>query len=368
MKKFSKGLLVTLSLLLVFSLLTACSSQAPATSAQTSAAPAASVSESVQASLAQSSAAASQAPAASGTKHKAALVTAQRLGDQGVTDLCNSGFQKAAKEFGYDTQIVEVQKGEYEETIRSLCEEGFDTLVILYVELVDATAKVAPDFPNVHFVSILGQIDQPNVQCSLGNEHEGSYLAGIEAGMLSKASHIGFVGGQDNAEINRFLAGYEQGAKSINPNIKVDPVYVGSFEDPTKGKDLSLMLYNQGCDVVYAAAAKSGLGMFDAAKETKKYCIGVDVNQNGVAPGYVIGSMTIAYDKWIYDAMKQIANNEFKAGVFWRGIDGNYVGLTLPTDDQFKIPDDVKKAVENAAAKIKSGEIKVDPVASKDKK
>jgi basic membrane protein A len=302
-----------------------------------------------------------------GKKLKAALVTAQRLGDKGVTDLCNEGFMKAAKEFGYETQVVEVQKGEYEESMRALAEEDYDVIVTLWMELVDATSKVAPQYPNVKFISVLGNIKQSNVMGILGKEHEGSYVAGVEAGMISKAGHIGFIGGQDNPEINRFLAGYEQGAKSVNPNIKIDAVYVGSFEDPTKCKDLALMLYNQGADIVYTAAAKSGLGMFDAAKETGKYAIGCDVNQNNLVPGQVIGSMTIAYDKWIYEGMKQVAKNAFKAGVYEFGVDGNYVGLTLPTDDQFKVPDDVKKACEEAAKRVANGEVKVDPIPSKDK-
>ena len=298
---------------------------------------------------------------------KAALVTAQKLGDQGVTDLCHSGFMKAADEYGMETQIVEVQKGEYEESIRALCEDGYDIVVALNVELVDATSKVAPDYPDVDFVLTLGEVELDNMKCLLGQEHEGSYLAGVEAGMITKTNHIGFIGGQDNAEINRFLAGYEQGAKSVNPDIVVDPVYVGSFEDPTKGKDLALMLYNQGCDIVYAAAAKSGLGMFDAAKETGGLCIGVDVNQNGVLPGQVIGSMAIAYDQWIYNAMKEIAEDRVEVGVFWYGLENDNVYLALPTKEQYDLPEDVLKAVEDAKEKVISGEITVDPVAEKDK-
>lgn len=302
-----------------------------------------------------------------GKGQKAALVTAQKLGDQGVTDLCHSGFMKAAQEYGMETQVVEVQKGEYEESIRALCEDGYQIVVALNVELVDATSKVAPDYPDVDFILTLGEVELENLKCLLGQEHEGSYLAGVEAGMITKTNHIGFIGGQDNAEINRFLAGYEQGAKSVNPDIVVDPVYVGSFEDPTKGKDLALMLYNQGCDIVYSAAAKSGLGMFDAAKETGGLCIGVDVNQNDVLPGQVIGSMAIAYDKWIYDAMKESAEGRFEAGVFWNGLNGDNVYLALPTKEQYDLPEEVLKAVEEAKAKVASGEITVDPVAQKDK-
>ncbi len=356
MKKTAKWISVLVSAMVLASSLCACggSGQKAAESPTT------------KASAAESGAKGSGG-AESSKQWKAALVTAQKLGDQGVTDLCHGGFMKAAEEYGMDTQVVEVQKGEYEESIRALCEDGYNIVVALNVELVDATSKVAPDYPDVNFILTVGEVELDNLKCLLGQEHEGSYLAGVEAGMITKTNHIGFIGGQDNAEINRFLAGYEQGAKSVNPDIVVDPVYVGSFEDPTKGKDLALMLYNQGCDIVYAAAAKSGLGMFDAAKETGGLCIGVDVNQNDVLPGQVIGSMAIAYDKWIYDAMKEIAEDRFVAGVFWNGLKGDNVYLALPTKEQYDLPDDVLKAVEEAREKVASGEIIVDPTAQKDR-
>jgi basic membrane protein A len=304
---------------------------------------------------------------AEGKYDKIAFITAQKLGDQGVTDLSYGGFMKAAEEFGLETQVIETQKGEYEESIRAMAETGYDILVVMYTELVDATAKVAPDYPDVKFISILGQLEMDNVKGILGLEHEGSYLAGIEAGMISKTGHIGFIGGQDNAEINRFLAGYEQGALSVNPNIIVDSVYVGSFEDPAKGKDLAEMLYNQGCDIIYAAAAKSGLGMFDAAKESGGLCIGVDLDQNNVLPGQVIGSMTISYDKWIYDAIAETVAGNFTPGIFWYGIEGGNLALTLPSDDLYAVPKEVVEAVNAAIAGVASGAIVVDPVAMKDK-
>lgn len=193
-------------------------------------------------------------------KPKVAMVTAQRLGDKGVTDLCYDGFTRAAEDFNLDPNVVEVQKGEYQETLFALAESDYEVIVVLWAELVDATKEVAQYYPDTKFISILGNFDAENVKCALGEEHEGSYLAGMLAGLKTETDYIGFVGGSNNPEINRFLAGYQQGALAVNPDIKVDAVYVGSFEDPTKGKDLSLMLYNQGVDVVYAAAAKSGLG------------------------------------------------------------------------------------------------------------
>lgn len=296
---------------------------------------------------------------------KAAMVTAQRLGDKGVTDLCNEGFQKACGEFGFDGRVVEVQKGEYEETLRALAEEKYDVIVVLWGELVDATQKVAPSYPDTRFISILGDMEMDNVQCALGREQDGSYLAGVMAAMTTETKHIGFIGGSDNPEINRFLAGYQQGAWSVDPDIKIDAVYVGSFEDPTKGKELASLLYNQGCDIVYAAAAKSGLGLFDAAEEMGKYAIGCDVDQNDLVPGQVICSMTINYGNWIYNGMKQISEDAFVPGVTWYSLDGDNLALVLPEASVRETPAEIVAAISDARGKIISGEITVDGAAVK---
>ena len=224
---------------------------------------------------------------------KAAFITPQALGDGSVTDLAYSGFTRAADEFGIKTQVVEVQVGEYEETMRMMASEGYGLLVCLQPDLTDAVRTVAPEYPDTLFFSMLGEIDDiPNVLGSCNREQEGSYLAGVTAALMSKTGRIGAVIGQDMAQNNRYAAGYEDGAKTVRSDIQVDIVYAGTFEDPAKGKELALTLYNSGCDVVYQVAAKTGLGVFEAAKELGEghYVVGCDIDQSPMIPGQVIGS------------------------------------------------------------------------------
>jgi len=298
-------------------------------------------------------------------KLRAAFITPQKLGDKGPVDLAYSGFEMGGKDFGIEMQTVEANKGEYEESVRAMAQQGYDLIIALFPDLLDAVERVAPDFPDTKFGMIIGESQQPNVISVLSKEQEGSFLAGVLAASMSATNKIGFLGGVDAPQINRFYAGYQQGAKAVKPDIQVTPVYVGDFEDPTKGKELSLLLIQQGHDVIYQAAAKSGLGLFDAVKETGKYAIGVDVNQNDLVPGKVLGSMVIHYDQWVYQLMQQLKEGTLKGGITWHDLKDGMIGLETATPDQVQIPDDVLKKIEDYKQKIISGEIKVNDVPEK---
>lgn len=341
--------------------------------AQTQAATTAAAPESTaeKADNAESSQAESENPEPKGDL-KAAFITPQALGDGSVTDLSYSGFTRAAEEFGMETQVVEVQVGEYEETLRSMAQEGYGLLVCLQPELVDAVCTVAPEYPDTLFFSMNGEInDIPNVLGSANKEQEGSYLAGVTAALMSETGKIGAVIGQDMAQNNRYAAGYEDGAKAARPDIEVSILYAGTFEDPAKGKELALTLYNSGYDVVYQVAAKTGLGVFEAAKEQGEghYVVGCDVDQSPLLPGQVIGSQITPYDTWVYAAMKDYGEGSFTGGrteaFSMNRTDG--AGFDFDSTGKITYKDGVKEAVEDSKAKIMSGEIVPESVREKDK-
>lgn len=303
---------------------------------------------------------------------KAAFITPQALGDGSVTDLSYSGFTKAAEEYGIATQVIEVQVGEYEETMRMMASEGYGLLVCLQPDLTDAIRTVAPEYPDTLFFSMNGEIDDiPNVLGSCNREQEGSYLAGATAALVSKTGKIGAVIGQDMAQNNRYAAGYEDGAKAARSDIEVSVVYAGTFEDPAKGKELALTLYNSGCDIVYQVAAKTGLGVFEAAKEMGEgyYVVGCDIDQSPELPGQVVGSQITPYDTWIYAAMKDYAEGTFQGNrieAFSMNRTGG-AGFEYDTTGEVVYPDGCKELVEEMRAKIMSGEIIPESVREKDK-
>jgi basic membrane protein A len=184
------------------------------------------------------------------------------------------------------------------------------------------------------------------------------------AARTSKTGVLGFVGGMDIPLIHRFYRGYEQGAKSVNPKAEVIANYVGvtdaAWNNPGKGKELALSQMGKGADVIFTAAGNSGLGAFDAAEQSgrdeqgraRRYVIGVDSNQNGVKPGFVLTSMVKRVDNVVYDAVKQVTEGRFRTGRQVFGLDKDGVAYTLDQFNRDLIPPQVIAEVEAARAKI----------------
>src|SRR6478672_7114097 len=210
-----------------------------------------------------------------------------------------------------------------EPAMRAFAERNFDLVIGVGFAQGPIMQKVAVDYPNIKFAIVDGVIVDkdgnplPNVADLVFREHEGSYLVGMIAASKSKTGTVGFLGGMDIPLIHRFETGYAEGAKSVNPNIRIIDNYVGvtdgAWNNPGKGKELSLAQIDKGADVIFTAAGNSGLGAFDAVEqygktngEANKFVIGVDSNQNMVKPGYVLTSMVKRVDNAVYDVVKEV--------------------------------------------------------------
>ena len=222
------------------------------------------------------------------------------------------------------------------------------------------------DFAIVDGVSRL-----PNVASLIFKEHEGAYLVGMIAAMTSRTGILGFVGGMDIPLIHKFETGYEEGARAVNPNIRIIPNYIGvtdaAWNDPVKGKELARTQIEKGADVIFAAAGNSGLGAFDAAEQygkddhgrARRFVIGVDSNQNWVKPGFVLTSMVKRVDNAVYQIVKDRFENRAIGGVHVYGLDNDGIGYALDQYNKDLIPPAAIEAVEAARQKIISGQIKV---------
>jgi basic membrane protein A len=251
-----------------------------------------------------------------------------------------------------------------EPAMRAFAERGYDLIIGVGFAQAPIMEIVAKDYPNIKFAIVDGSSDLPNVASLAFKEHEGSYLVGMLAARTSKTGVLGFVGGMDIPLIHRFYRGYEQGAKSVNPNAEVMANYVGvtdaAWNNPGKGKELALSQMGKGADVIFTAAGNSGLGAFDAAEQSgrdeqgraRRYVIGVDKNQNHVKPGFVLTSMVKRVDNVVYDAVKQVTEGRFRTGKQVFGLDKDGVAYTLDQFNRDLIPPEVLAEVEAARAKI----------------
>ena len=281
------------------------------------------------------------------------------------------GVQRAAKDLPIVLRDIEPgTPNAIEPAMRAFAERNFDLIIGVGFAQAPIMELVAKDYPNIQFAIIDGFSKLPNV-ASLGfKEHEGSYLVGILAAKASRTGTIGFLGGMDIGLIHRFAKGYEEGARSVNPNIRVIENYVGvtdsAWNNPGKGKELSLAQIGKGADVIFTAAGNSGLGAFDAVEQQGKqngrathFVIGVDSNQNMVKPGFVLTSMVKRVDVAVYDIVNAVVNKKFKPGVHVFGLDKDGVGYAMDEFNNDLVSPDAREAAEAARKKIIAGEIKV---------
>jgi basic membrane protein A len=263
-----------------------------------------------------------------------------------------------------------------EPAMRAFAERGYDLIIGVGFAQAPIMEQVAKEYPNIHFAIVDGVSELPNVASLVFKEHEGSYLVGMLAAKTSRTGTIGFLGGMDIGLIHRFLGGYEEGARAVNPSIHVIQNYVGvtdaAWNNPGKGKELALAQIGKGADVIFTAAGNSGLGAFDAVEQAGKqngrathFVIGVDSNQNMVKPGYVLTSMVKRVDNAVYAIVQDVVNGKFQAGFHVYGLDKDGVGYALDENNKDLITPEMKQQVEDAKEKIMAGQIKVTDLMAK---
>ncbi|AXC48460.1 BMP family ABC transporter substrate-binding protein [Paracoccus suum] len=282
--------------------------------------------------------------------------------DKSFNEAAFHGAEKWKAETGGTYKELEMQsEAQREQALRRLAETGANPIVMTGFAFGDVLNKVAPDYKDTKFVIVDTVVDQPNVQSVVFTEEQGSYLAGVLAAMASKTGTVGFVGGMDIPLIHKFECGYAEGFKSVKPDGKVLVNYTGTtpaaWNDPVKGGELAKAQKSQGADVIYAAAGGTGIGVLQAAADEGILSVGVDSNQNHLHPGKVLTSMIKRVDNSVYEAFK--AGADVKPGTRVMDLASDGVGVAIDDNNKALITPEMTKAVEEATAKIKSGEVKV---------
>jgi basic membrane protein A and related proteins len=270
---------------------------------------------------------------------KVAMVIAQGgLGDKSYNDFANAGLKRAEARFGFKGQRIQsadiVSQGEA--ILRQACQAKFDLVIDLEFSTSDAVQKVAPDCPQTQWTFVNLPLKKSNITGFVFAEHEGSYLAGALAAMVTRDTKIpgingkhvvGVIGGTKSTGIDKFLVGYYQGARSIDPKIRVLVKYSNNFGDPAKGKAITEAMYEQGADIVYQVAGGTGLGVIQAAKERHRYAIGVDTDQARLAPKNVLTSMVKRTDLAVYKSVQMLAAGKLGNKVVNLDLRAGGVGL-----------------------------------------
>jgi basic membrane protein A len=289
--------------------------------------------------------------------------------DKSFNESAYTGAQRWLEESGGTYRETELQsEAQREQSIRRMAESGANPVVVLGFANASTLEKVAPDYPDTNFTIVDMVVDQPNVQSVVFKEHEGSFLVGVMAAMASETGTVSFVGGMDVPLISKFACGYAQGAKTVNPDINVVANMTGTtpaaWNDPVKGSELTKAQISQGSDVVFAAAGGTGVGVLQTAADEDILSIGVDANQNYLHPGKVLTSMLKRVDNAVYQAFTDGPGMEKGFNVM--GIANGGVGYAMDDNNAALVSADMQAMVDDAAAKITSGELMVHDYMSDD--
>ncbi|MGI6621465.1 MAG: BMP family ABC transporter substrate-binding protein [Bacillota bacterium] len=315
-------------------------------------------------------------------KYKAVLLLAGNLGDMSFLDSANRGMQMIKEQLGWEVKVIEMgtDPSAWEPTLTDVSTQDWDLIITGTFNMQTQIEEVAPKFPDKRYVLFDVSVDYTkgdysNVYSILYRQNEGSYLAGALAAMVTTSDMpraneqklIGFLGGMDAPVINDFLVGYIEGAKSVDPEIKVVVSYVESYSDPAKGKEMCLAQYDMGVDIGFNVAGGSGLGQLDAAKERGLYAIGVDSDQamlfkdsDPEKAELVLTSMLKRVDNSLFRAAKLFQEGKLEFGKAESlGLAEDAVGLAVNEFYEKNVPEEMRTKLDELAQKVKSGEIQV---------
>lgn len=253
---------------------------------------------------------------------KVALVTDALFSDGGWGASAYNASQVLKDKYGLELTTQEnVAIPDIEPTLRDAAEAGTDLIFAHGFEWGDPALKVAQDYPNTKFVVFTGLTNSSNVASIFPMQQEGSFLLGALAGMMTKTNSLGCVGGKAYPNIINIFEGFKQGAKLVNPNVKITCVFIDDFQNPAKGKEAGLSLINNGADFLIHVADLSGQGVIQAAAEKGVYALGVVADQNKLAPNTVLSSFVLDIEKAFDEAIKMVQNGNFSGQIYKPGLE-----------------------------------------------
>lgn len=298
---------------------------------------------------------------ASGSPHVIMVFDVAGIGDRGFNDMGWAGVQRAVEELGATASYIQSsEQGDYVPNL-SLAAQRADVVVAMGFLMIESLQKVAPLHPETKFIFVDGEVAGDNIASFDFKAQEGAFLAGILAGMVSKAGKVGSVMGMDIPPVRAYEVGFRAGIKVVNEREKKDVSYhsatVGDFNDPARGKALAQGLIGQGCDVILQIAGNTGLGVIEAVKEAtgEVYVIGADMDQGDLAPGRVLTSILKRIDVAVFEGIKAAVQGKFESGHQWLGLADAGMGLTDLSRSPAPLSMTASRLVEEGERRILGG-------------
>jgi basic membrane lipoprotein Med (substrate-binding protein (PBP1-ABC) superfamily) len=288
---------------------------------------------------------------------KVALLTPGPISDQSWNGGAYQGLMRIKDSLGATVSHIQTKTpAEFEEQFRQYGSQGYDLVFGHGFEFQDAAKRVGPDFPKTIYITTSSSTSGTNVAGMSFGFADASYLAGMLAGLMTKSNVLGVIGGTQLPPVVESFAAFEEGAKAVNPHVTVLTSYIGNWDDVSAGKEQALAQIGRHADIIFQNADAAGLGIFQAARETKKALIvGSNSNQNAVAPEVTIGSVVIDLPHAFITVAREVKEGRFTPRVIKLGTASDVVSLVLNPALESRVPAATMHLVDSVRAEMRAG-------------
>jgi len=293
---------------------------------------------------------------------KVALLTTGDINDGGWNQLAYDSLQQLKKDMGVQiANQVTAKTADQLPAMRDFADQKYNIIFCHGFEYGERVKSIAKQYPDTKFVVVAGNVTQdPNVATMIPKLEDAAYLLGMTAGGMTKSNVVGLLGGMRIPVIQSTFDAFADGAKAVNPKVKVLTNYVGNFDDQNAAKEATRGMIAQGADILFHNADQAGKGMFDAAQESKNVLVfGSNSNQNNLAPKVCLASAVINLPTAFEQETKAVQDGKFKADFVELNLANGDIGVDWNPALKAKVPADLMKKIDAAAEEIKSGKLKI---------
>jgi len=312
-------------------------------------------------------AAATEAPAAEAKPVRIAVVMPSATTDMAFSQSMYSALVAVQKEMGGETKMeIKYSENMFKvpdaaAAIRDYASQGFDIVVAHGSQYGSSVEEVAKDFPKTTFAwgTDVNTFGLPNVYAYTAAAQEGGYVNGVLAAMLTQSKQIGVTGPVEVGDAKTYIDGFVQGVASVDPAIKVNKTWTGSFSDVALMTEAAKTHISAGADTL-TGSSQSVVGSIGAAKENGKVMwFGTQSDQASLAPALVVASQVYDWTAMVKEIIASRAAGTLGGKTYILQLKND--GLKIAFNSGFNLAADAKAAADKAIADIKSGAIVVEP-------
>lgn len=291
--------------------------------------------------------------------YRVALLTPGPISDQSWNAGAYAGLLRIRDSLGARVSHIQTRApAEFEENFREYGRQGYRLIIGHGFEFQDAAARVAPRFPASLYLVTSSNVAGPNYLGVRFEFEEPSYLAGMIAGAMTRTGVIGAIGGTELPPVRDGFSAYVAGARAVNPEVKVVSSYIGNWDDVSAGKEQALAQISQGVDVIFQNADAAGLGVFQAARETRRALVfGSNADQNAVAPDVIIGSIVIDLPHALLTVARRLQEEPFPNEALSLGAESGAVRFSFNPALVDRLAPGLRERVDSAWQRMRRGEL-----------